>query len=324
MSNKKKITIAGPIPRDHITTADNEQIVRYGCITNSAVALSKLFGNSAEVIPITHTRKNDEPKIKELLKGHSSITLDYISSEADQGDAIDLLYLNNVDKVERQTGYMNPFMPKEFDSLLDSDVFIFTTCTDYELPLETLRYIRENSNAKIIFSVHGSTTTVSVKGSRQPRFWVDRDLWLPLVDVVMMNIKEARGCWFPKEFSVSDLDNIKDFTPEEAQPMAHHFLHSGVKAVFMTTVDCLNGIYYCGDVDNMQAVRFSAETEIRIVDTTGSAESFSAGLAYGLMQDDNDFDTMAWYASQLAALRNCSLELDAFKSSEEMEKIKNA
>lgn len=322
MNTKHKITIVGPIPRDHITTADNEEIVRYGCITNATVALSRLLGDNAEIIPMTHVRKNDTEKVKELFSSYGNVNTSYITSEHDQGAVFDLLYLNNVDKVERQTGYMNPFLPQEFDSLLDSDIFIFTPCTDYELPLETLRYIKQNSKAKIIFSVHGQTTTVNMKGARQPRFWVDRDLWLPYIDIVMMNLKEAGGCWFQKEFAVTELDAKREFSPEEAQPMAHHFLHLGVKAIFITSLDSLQGIFYHGDMNSIQAAQFSVENIDRVVDTTGCAESFAAGLAYGVLKDENDYAGMAWSASKLAALRNCSVDLDAYVSSEEMEEMR--
>ena len=319
---KKKIAIVGPIPRDHITTADNEDFIRYGCITNTALALSRLFGDSAEIIPVTHIRKRDNETVKALFSEYTNVSTEYISSKADQGDVFDLLYLNDVEKIERQTGYMNPFLPSEFESLLDSDVFIITTCTDYELPLETLRYIRNNSQAKIIFSVHGPTTTVNRKGVRQPRFWVDRDHWLPLTDIIMMNINEAGGCWFKKEFAATELDEKREFSPEEAEPMAHHFLHLGVKAVFITSLDNLRGIAYHGHRGDMQTLQFAAQNNDKIIDTTGCAESFAAGLAYGIIGNESNYEAMAWSASKLAALRVCSIEPDAFLSSEEMEKIR--
>ncbi len=318
---KKKVTIVGPTPRDHITTADNELIVRYGCITSPTVALGRLLGTDAEIIPVTHVRKNDEASVKELFFDMPNVSLDYVSSAKDQGAVFDLLYLNDVDRIERQIGYMNPFEKEEFADLLDSDVIMFTTCTDYELPLDTLRYVRQNSKATIILSAHGPTTTVNVKGARQLRFWIERDLCLPYIDILVMNIKEAQGCWFQKEFAVAELDAKREFTPNEAHPMAHHFLNMGLKALYITSLNALKGIVYYGNADEMQSAQFATQCDKRIVDTTGCAEAFVGGIVYGILTD-KDYVDSAWYATKLAEQRITSLELDAFVSANEMEALR--
>ena len=60
MENKYKIAVLGPIPRDHITTYQNEVVEKYGCVLYPVVALSALCGEGSVIYPIFHVREIDE------------------------------------------------------------------------------------------------------------------------------------------------------------------------------------------------------------------------------------------------------------------------
>ena len=98
-----KVVVLGPIPRDTITTHNNEVIQKYGCATHTSIALSNLMTDDDEIIPITHVRKRDVAAIKELLSTYKNINCDYINSHMDQGDVINLKFLDQNKRVEKQT-----------------------------------------------------------------------------------------------------------------------------------------------------------------------------------------------------------------------------
>ena len=91
---------------------------------------------------------------------------------------------------------MNPILPADLDEVLDADVFVCVPITDYEVSQPTLRHIKENSAARsIVLDAHGPTVTLTRSGERHPRVWADRDVWLPYIDILKMNLEEASSTW---------------------------------------------------------------------------------------------------------------------------------
>ena len=67
----------------------------------------------------------------------------------DQGDVIELRYIEHNRRVERQTSFMNPILPADVDEVLDADAFVCVPITDYEVGQPTLRHIKENNSSAI-------------------------------------------------------------------------------------------------------------------------------------------------------------------------------
>jgi sugar/nucleoside kinase (ribokinase family) len=268
----KKIAVLGPIPKDHITTAKGEIIEKYGCVTHPTIALSKLLGKNGTVIPVTHIRKKDEAGILELLNKYDNIDTSKISTKYNQGDEIRLKFLNQNDRVEKQTAFMHPIVPEDVKDILDCDAFVIVPITDFEVPLDTLQYLKENSNGTIIFDAHGPTTTVTTSGDRLRQFWLDRDVWLPFIDVLKMNIEEASCCWFKSEYELEELKPMPDEMDEAGlAEFAKYCLENGTGAVYITldARGCM--IYTIKDgVFNAEFVK-SVWVE-NVVDTTGCGD----------------------------------------------------
>ena len=62
-----------------------------------------------------------------------------VTCHADQGDSINLIYVDQNKRLEKQTGFMNPILPADLKELMHCDAFVFVPITDFEVPLETLR-----------------------------------------------------------------------------------------------------------------------------------------------------------------------------------------
>src|SRR3954468_24949675 len=146
----KKIAIVGPIPRDHIVTHQGDLIQKWGCVTHPVIALSAMAGDDIEIIPVCHVRNVDLDNVKEVFKGYKGINLNHITSENDQGDIISLRFVDVNNRLERQTGFMDPIVPKDFKDLLDVDVFVFIPISDYEISLDTLRYLQKKAKKSVI------------------------------------------------------------------------------------------------------------------------------------------------------------------------------
>ncbi len=319
MNSQSKIAVLGPIPYDNITTSKGKVIVKYGCVTHPAIALAKLLKGTGMVFPVTHIRKKDKAEVDALLSAYENISLEGIYAHLDQGDVIQLKFVDQNNRLEKQTAFMPPIRPEDIAPFIDCDAFVCVPISDYEVPLETLQYIKANrrEDALTIFDAHGPTSTVTTAGDRLRRFWVERDLWLPYIDVLKMNIEEAGCCWFKKEYKPEELkEEYWELSESEMAEFALYVLQRGVKALVIT-LDSRGCMAY-----SMPGGQFKAEfvPSVRVgevIDTTGCGDSFAGGFAFGLLQDRGDYVRAAQYANALGALRTQGTTFEVFRTLEE-------
>jgi len=311
----KKIAILGPIPRDHIVTHNRELIQKWGCVTHPTIALSVLAGEKIEIIPVSHVRNVDKDNVCEVFKGYRGINLKHVTSQNDQGDIISLRFTDVNNRLERQTGYMDPIVPHDVKKLLTCSVFVFIPISDYQISLETLKYLKAKSKGTIIFDAHGSTTACLINGERMRKFWLDRDVWLPYIDVLKMNLEEAHASWFKKEYESRDFTEAQseEVDRDDLRKFALHCLGKGVKCVYIT-VDSRGCLVYFKKKGKLVEELVPAVKVKQVVDTTGCGDSFAGGLGFGLLQKPKDYVGAAHYGNALGALRTQGKTFDVFRS----------
>ncbi|MGB3774805.1 MAG: carbohydrate kinase family protein [Leeuwenhoekiella sp.] len=320
MADQLKIVVAGPIPRDTISTYTNDIIMRYGCVTHPVVALAKLLKGHGDVTPVTNIHKKDLDGITSEFKPWSNIDLTGINALEDRGTVILLDFKDQNNREEKQLACMNPILPKHIEQHLDAEAFVFVPITDFEISLSTLRYIKENSEGIIVFDAHGATTAMDVTGKRHRKFWVDRDEWLPFIDVLKMNLEESQCMWFDREYE-HDIPSIYDENhTAHLEGLAEHVLDQGV-SYFYVTMDSRGCILYHRK-DGKTVKDWIASVPVgKVVDTTGCGDSFAGGLAYGFARY-NDPIKAGQFANILGARRTQGKDWDVFKDAEETEKIR--
>ena len=314
----RKVAVLGPIPRDQIITDDGERFEKYGCALYTAVALSALLDVGDTIVPVSHVRHKDEGPIKQILASFPNIDTSGITSSADQGDGVELRYTDQNRRVERQTSFMNPILPADVAAVLDADVFVCVPITDYEVGQATLRHIKEHSGATIVLDAHGPTTALTRSGERQPRVWADQDIWLPYVDILKMNLDEARSMRLGESAEMT-ADPPKQIT-DELRKLAHHCLDRGVGAVCVT-LDADGCVAFSRDGSGGVTEEFVDPVPVEhVVDTTGAGDSFAAGLAYGYLAY-RDYVVACQYGNAMGAQR-CTgpgTDLNVYLSREETE-----
>ena len=321
----RKAAVLGPIPRDHIVTDDGERFEKYGCALYTAVALSALLDAGDTIALVSHVRREDEAPIKQILASFPNIDTSGLTSSADQGDGVELRYTAQNSRVERQTSFMNPILPTDVTAVLDADVFVCVPITDYEVGQATLRHIKANSDATVVLDAHGPTTTLTRGGERQARVWADQDIWLPYVDILKMNLDEARSMWVGESAEMKadpppQITEEKQIT-EELRDMARHCLDRGVGAVCVT-LDEHGCVSFRRDGAGRVTAEFVDPVPVeRVVDTTGAGDSFAAGLAYGYLAY-RDYVVACQYGNAMGAQR-CTgpgTDLNVYLSREETER----
>jgi hypothetical protein len=317
----KRIAIVGPIPRDHIVTHQGELIQKWGCVTHPVMALSSLGVEDIEVIPVSHVRTVDKDNVKEVFKGAKGVNHNHISSKNDQGDIISLKFIDMNNRIERQTGFMDPIIPQDFDKLLDCKVFVFVPISDYEISLASLQFLKESSKGVVIFDAHGPTSSCLITGERKRKFWIDRDLWLPYIDVLKMNLEEAHASWFKKEYESQDfMEEEAEVDRDELREFAVHCLSKGVKCVYIT-VDSRGCLVYYKEKGKLKEEMVAAVKVDNVIDTTGCGDSFAGGIGFGLLLNPKDYIGAARYGNAFGAFRTQGKSFAVFKSLEETNKV---
>lgn len=319
MTPHLKIAVLGPIPRDHITTYQDKILERHGGILHPTVALAVLLGNQVTVVPVAHVRKVDLPPILEIIKKYPNIDSSHITADADNGDVIRLRFIDENNRLEKQSGAMNPIVPDDVKNILDCDAYVCVPVTDFEIALSTLKFIKKYSKGIVLFDAHGPTNVMTALGDRLFKFWVDRDQWLPYIDILKMNMIEAKCSWFRKKYTLSELENDYQIDKKELPAFAHYCFNFGVKALYITQDEkgCLG---YFMKNNQLQEVMIPAIKMENVVNTTGCGDSFAGGLLYGYLRT-GDFVKAAYYANAVGAQRTQGNTYDVFKPLAETEKM---
>ena len=313
----RKVAVLGPIPRDQVVTHAGERFHKYGCVMYTAVALSALLDGGDTIVPVSHVRRQDEGPIKKILGSYPNIETSSITSSADQGDVVELRYLDQNRRAERQTSFMSPILPADVDKVLDADMFVCVPITDYEVGQPTLRHIKSRSRGTVLLDGHGPATTLTRSGERHPRVWADQDVWLPYIDILKMNLDEASSAWLGESAEV--LADPPTLTDEQLRDLGRHCLDRGVGAVCVT-LDERGCVAFFRDGSGGVAEEFVDRIEVQhVVDTTGAGDSFAGGLAYGYLAY-RDYIVACQYGNAMGAQRVTGTDLNVYLSREETER----
>lgn len=309
----RKIAVLGPIPKDHIVTHRGEVFDKYGCVIYTTAALASMLGPDDVVCPIVHVRKEDRAPITEILARFSNVDMTGIRDEHDRGDVIELIFRDQNYRDEKQVGFMQPIKPRDVEFALDADAFVCVPVTDYEVGQQTLAYIRQNSDGVILLDGHGPTVSLTTGGQRVPRMWIDRDHWLPNIDILKMNLEEAGCSWFPPPGGDPELLG-KELPIEQLPEFAEHCLRKGVKAVCVTLDEEGCRVFWLDDAGVMQQQTVPRIPVDKVVDTTGCGDSFAAGMGFGMLEADGDVVAAAQFGNAMGAQRCAGREIDVYLS----------
>jgi pfkB family carbohydrate kinase len=300
-----------------VVTAAGERFEKYGCVIYTAAALASLLDPGDTIVPVSHVRRQDEAPIKEILGSFPNIDTSGITSSTDQGDVVELHYIDQNRRVERQASFMAPILPDDVGKVLDADIIVCVPITDYQVGQSVLRHIKEHSDATVVLDAHGPVTTLTQHGERYPRAWADLDVWLPYIDILKMNLAEAGSTWLGKSTQVAaDPPKLGD---EELRGLAQRCLDRGVAAVCVT-LDERGCVAYYRDRSGRATEEFVHRIKVEhVVDTTGAGDSFAGGLAYGYLAY-RDYVVACQYGNAMGAQRCTGTDLNVYLSREETER----
>jgi adenosine kinase len=148
---------------------------------------------------------------------------------------------------------------------------------------------------------------------------VERDCWLPHIDILKMNLEEAGCSWFPSPAALEHHDAGAPIAEEQLPEFAEHCLRHGVRAVCVTLDQRGCVVYWLDDAGGLAEQVVPRIPVEHVVDTTGAGDSFAAGMAFGYLQD-RDIVRAAQYGNAMGAQRVSGSGLDVYRSLPETDK----
>jgi sugar/nucleoside kinase (ribokinase family) len=307
---RRTVAVLGPIPYDRVTTHHGTVIEKYGCVLYTVAALSALLDDGDRICPVVHVRRSDEQAVRDLLGQFPQVDLTGVRSTLDRGEVDDVAYLDQNHRQERQTHFMAPIRPEDVEFVVDADAFVCVPITDYQVSQDTLRYLKEHGRGTILLDAHGPTVALTEGGARQHRLWIDRDAWLPYLDILKMNLEEAGCSWFPSGGSPSTT-SAHPLSLADLPPFAEHCLDRGVSAVCITLDEDGCAVYH-RDAEGRLVEDVVGRLDVaEVIDTTGCGDSFAAGMAYGFLASGDAVEA-ARYGNAMGAQRCSATQLNGY------------
>ena len=221
-----------------------------GCVGNDAdgkACLNYLDENSIDGKDIEIVDTNTGTAIITVCNGENTIVLDRGANDYCTSELIE----------------------KNVKSILEADIIVL----QYEIPMETIKYILEIANREDKFVVLNPA----------PYMYLEEE-YLKYIDLIVLNETEAEGLT-GKDFS--DIENAKT--------NIFDILKFGIESVIITLGK--NGCVYnlAGEIIHKEAYK------VRVVDTTSAGDSFIGGLCTTL-SDGKSFSEAIDYATKVSAI----------------------
>lgn len=263
-----KIGVVGPISKDCIKWPNGDTISKFGAVVYTASVVAKLFeGSSDEVVCLSHVSPQDFDTINKLLD-HPNIKLVCRSDSNYNGTEIELTYVNQHERVSKQTRVMTPIDLQEIMALKDCDYIILMPLNETDIEIEQLKQFRKASTAVAFLDLHGLITGLDEQGKRYKKHWEQSGEWLKIIDILKMNEKEA--AW-AAGFSLNNFSDYLHF--------AVNVVKKGILACWITFGDQSSLIVWQRGDKKIWATVPVTDTGV-VVDTIGCGDSASGGFVY--------------------------------------------
>lgn len=285
-----KVCVVGTIVYDHIFAFKGEEIKAWGGIFYNIIGFANIFDKESNIYPVSKVGEGHLRELNNILAPYKNIDTTGITISP-EGTNEDLThYVTRDRRIETTKLRIKPIKYQDVEEYLNADVILFNFISGVDIPLDTIREVRERSKAIIFMDVHNKAFGIDTDGQRFPRPWKEWKEWLCYADIVQMNEEEC-GLIMGKE-----LTQINEFTAA-----AIEIIKAGPSQILITLGNKGALIVYKKQKDYYHAV--IPITSHKLIDTTGCGDSFSAGYITSIIKDQTPI--LATVFANVVAGQNC-------------------
>jgi len=205
-----KLAIIGTITRDTITFPDRKSIRSFGGILYNILPMALLAPTSLVISPVCNLGSDIYEKVIFYLKHFKNIELSGISRVKEKNNHVHLFYNRKWDKREILKYSVPEIEFQQVESHLNSDCILINFISGFDIDLESLKKIRQESKARIFIDLHSLILGIRKNGERFFKVPVLWEEYLKNADIVQMNFKEMQIISKRKMNSKRELNNFAE------------------------------------------------------------------------------------------------------------------
>ncbi len=289
-----KIGIIGSVMHDQIRTVEGKEFESFGGILYNALALGRVIRAADTIMPVTYMGEDHLKTVREeYFSAVPQIDESAIQINPEGTDSNVLEYVTPSSRKEQMTIVSPTYEVELLSRVFDANALLINFINGNELDLETFKTIREKHQGLIYLDIHNlgkiRKDGVPVKGHRFDR-WKE---WVSCVDIVQGN-----------EWEAERLLDLHPKTEEEFRAAALALLDvEGPRIATLTLGGEGCAIAWKERDDSVRFARIPAMEDVKIVDTTGCGDSFSAGYLVEFLRTGDPLKS-AVFAATVSGL-NC-------------------
>ncbi len=265
-----KICVIGSINYDQIILSDSKRRKRLGGIIYNVLPLAYLFKEEATIQPITEIGEERKNQLFNLLKPHKNIDVAGIKLNPAGTNLTNLFYRRGGQRDEILNLKSKQITYEDVAPYLDADIILINFITGMDLTLETIKKIRANSTAWLIFDVHSLTLGIDSKGKRYPQPVKKWHNWVENFDAIQVNEQELNML----------VNKMVRFRKRDFMKIATKILNQGPKILLVTYGSRGTRVVYRGENEYLYKL-LPVVQKREAIDPTGCGDVFTAGFIYG-------------------------------------------
>ncbi len=284
-----RIAVIGAINRDIIISNDGTHTESLGGILYNVLALAELGTDLLTVSPVTYIGSDVKTALLKMLNRRRVVSLEGITETSGNTNTNHLFYVNKNERKETAIFYTPAISFDMILPFLNHDILLFNFIAGYDVSLETLRAVRNRTDAMICIDVH---SMVLKKNMNKERTFVGVENWQTWVgqtDMIQMNTKELL-------YFTGSADRMERADPITVRTLMRRLMRLGPRLVIITAGN--RGVY----LGVKQGIYFLPQRYCASVkDTTGCGDIFTASFLAKLLVS-GDACIACDYANTLSGL----------------------
>ena len=286
--HKFKITVIGTITKDTIIFPNGKTTESFGGILYNVSALSGLGGNRFEIYPVCNLGYDIYDEVMKILGKYQNVKLGGINMTKRKNNNVFL----SIDKRHHKKEVLRNRVPAlnfgQVKPFIDSQVLLVNFISGFDIGLEDLKRIRNNTNGRIFLDIHSLTLGRDRSGKRYlrtPKNWRE---YIQPVDIIQTNLIELNVLYGGK---LRDIKEICEF--------GNYLLNLG-PGVLLVTMGEKGSMMIFREKDKLKIEKCAGISVQGVTDTTGCGDVFSAGFLTCYLKT-NDLVQSLDFANWMAA-----------------------
>lgn len=306
-----RIGVVGAVMHDQIETVEGRVFESFGGILYNALALAAITRPQDEILPVSYMAEDHIAAVqRDYFDAYPQIRAANIRPNAAGTDSNILKYVTPSSRREKMTIVTPPFDPTMFDGIAGADAVLVNFINGGEMDLATFQALRARIQGPVYLDVH-NLGKLRENGVPVPhhRFnaWAE---WFACVDIVQAN-----------EWEAERLLGIHPRSEEEMRAAVLRLIAvPGPRIATLTLGEIGCAMAWRGTGNAIHYARIPAIPGLRIVDTTGCGDAFSAGFLMRYLRTGSPLES-ALFAATLSGLNCLETGLDGLRRAANVEEM---